>query len=402
MMKMSGLGRKLGRFVASAVLAASALATAHASDDTLLWSVSSDQSGPASYDGKFQATAFRDYVEWKNKNGGIRGRKIELVTHDTMFDPAKAIAGLKADLAKAKKPVFVFGDGTAMTRLFSPENNSNHKILMLSGSFASEFDNTEQFPYHFIAGVSYGDQQLLLLQHIKKSHKGDAPRIGFIHSNTAWGRDGVQAAVDYAKSLGFKVELIQQTKLVETDVVPYVQALRRASVDYVIFTGYQFSVWPEIMRLARDYGLKTQFMGQHWAMDRSAIKKIGAVADGYMGISPWVFNTTDAKHEMLRTIDSTLRAKDPSYSGYPPMGYMHGWFSAMIASKAVEITLDKGQPLTGDNLADNLRSVKNWETGIISTPVRFAGQKVPFGRVYRWDASKDWDPVPVSDWLSVE
>lgn len=400
---MAAFTRRFGLGAALAIsLAAAGLTTADAAEGTLVWSINSDQSGPASYDGKAQAEGFRDYVKWKNDNGGIKGRKIELLVHDTTFDPAKAIAGLKQDLAKPSKPVYIFGDGTAMTKLFSTENNSTHKILMTSGSFASEFDNTEQFPYHFIAGSSYGDQQILLLQYIKQTHKGGAPRIGFIHSNTSWGRDGVDAAVAYAKEQGFNVELIQQTKLVETDVVPYVLAVRQAKVDYVIFTGYQFSVWPEIVRLSRDYGLDTKFMGQHWAMDRTAIRRIGKVADGYMGVSPYVFNTTNAKHEILKAIDSILRAKDPSYTGYPVMGYMHAWFSAMMATKAIEMTLEKGQPLTGDNLANNLRSVKDWETGIISTPVHLAGQKVPYGRIYRWDASKDWDPVPVSDWLSVK
>lgn len=403
-MKITKLERSLRRrTIVALALSVCGLASvpAMAANDDLVWSISSDHSGPASYDGKFQAESFKDYVKWKNDNGGIRGRKIKLIVNDTTFDPAKAISGLKQVLSR-EKPVYIFGDGTAMTKIFSPENNTTHKILMSSGSFASEFDDTEKFPFHFIAGTSYGDQQLLLLRHIKATHKGGKPKVGFIHSNTAWGRDGVEAAVAYAKELGFDVELVQQTKLVETDVGPYVLAVRRAKLDYVIFTGYQFSVWPEIVRLSRDYGLTTQFMGQHWAMDRTAIQKIGKVADGYMGISPYVFSTTNAKHEMLKTIDAIQRAKDPKYSGYPPMGYFHAWFSAMMATKAIEMTLDKGQELNGENLANNLRSVKGWDTGIISVPVDFAGQKVPVGRVYRWDASKNWDPVPVSDWLTLK
>lgn len=403
-MKIRNLAGALTRSATVALsiaLCAFCSAAAMAAEKELVWSINSDQSGPASYDGKFQAEAFGDYVKWKNEDGGIRGHKIKLVVNDTTFDAAKGIAALKHVLSN-EKPVYIFGDGTAMTKLFSPDNNSTHKILMSSGSFASEFDDGEKFPYHFIAGASYGDQQLLLLRHIKAAHKGGTPKVGFIHSNTSWGRDGVEAAVAYAKKLGFDVDLVQQTKLVETDVAPYVLAVRRAKLDYVIFSGYQFSVWPEIVRLSRDYGLKTQFMGQHWAMDRTAIQKIGKVADGYMGISPYVFSTTNAKHEVLKTIDKVQRAKNPNYTGYPPMGYMHAWFSAMMATKAIEMTLEKGQPLTGDNLTTNLRSVKNWDTGIISVPVHFAGQKVPFGRVYRWDASKNWDPVPVSDWLTVK
>lgn len=373
-----------------------------ANETELVWSVHSDQSGPASYDGKYQAEAFTDYVHWKNERGGIEGRKIRLILNDTQFDPTTAMAGLRRVLS-TEKPVYIFGDGTAMTRVFSPENNSQHHILMSSGSFASEFDDTTAFPYNFIGGASYGDQQIMLIDYIKSSHKGsEAPRVGFVHSNTGWGRDGVEQAVEYAREAGLTVDLVQQTRLVETDVVPYVLSIRRAKLDYVIFTGYQFSVWPEIIRLSQEYGLKTQFLGQHWAMDRTAISDIGEIANGYIGVSPYVFNTTDAEHEVLQAIDTIQRSKNPNYTGYPPMGYMHGWFSAMMATKAIEMTLAKGQPLTGENLADNLRSVRAWDTGLIGTPVNITGQKAGYGRIYRWNGADNWKPEPVSEWMAIE
>src|ERR1019366_3005257 len=73
--------------------------TAHAADE-LVWSIHVDITGPASYSGGQQASGFKDYVEWINSKGGIRGRNVKLLVSDTTFQPAVAIAGLKKVLAE--------------------------------------------------------------------------------------------------------------------------------------------------------------------------------------------------------------------------------------------------------------------------------------------------------------
>lgn len=397
------------RSALAAAMAGLALATfaprAEAADpNELVWSIHVDMTGPASYSGAAQAASFKDYAEWINAKGGIRGRKVRLILSDTTFQPAVAVAGFKKVTAE-EKPVYVTGDSTAMIKAISPENNTTYKILMTSGSLATEFDDSAAFPYHFMAGAPYGPQLEMLLRYIKSTHKTGTPTLAIVHSNIALGRDGIDFAVATAKKLGVEVKLVQQTKFVEADVSPYALALRQAKPDYVIFHGYAYAVWPEIMRLVRDYGLKdTKFLASVWQMEREKVMELGPIADGLIGVSPFAFSTTgpDAGPTM-KIIDDILRKKNPAYSGYPPIGYVQSWMNAMIATRAIEITLDAGKPLDGDNLAAALHTIKNWDTGgIFGVPVAFTGQKIGVGRVYRWNAGKAWTPEPVSDWLRVE
>jgi branched-chain amino acid transport system substrate-binding protein len=387
----------------AAVGATLAVGLARAADNELVFSIHVDLTGPASYSGSKQAEGFKDYVEWLNGKGGIRGRKVKLLVSDTTFKPDVAVAGLKKVLAETT-PVYVSGDSTAMIQAITPENNSTYKILMTSGSLATEFDDTAKFPYHFLAGAPYGTQMELLLRHIKQTHAGSAaPTVAIVHSNIPLGRDGIDKASVVAAKLGIEIKLVQQTKFVETDVGPFALALRQARPDYCIFHGYAFSVWPEIVRLARDYGMKTQFLGTCWTMEREQIMLLTDVADGYMGVSPFEFSTADTSKPMLAAMDGMQRKRNPKYDGYPPIGYVQSWMNAMIATKAIELTLDAGKPLTGDNLAAALHTVKDWDTGgIYGIPVNITGQKIGVGRIYRWNAKANWKPEPVSDWLVSE
>ena len=374
--------------------------TARAADEELVFSIHVDLTGPASYSGGKQAEGFKDYVEWINAKGGIRGRKVRMLLSDTTFKVDVAVAGFKKVLAETK-PIFLSGDSTAMIQAITPENNATHKILMTSGSLATEFDDTAKFPYHFLAGSPYGTQMELLLIHIKATHKGSAPpSVAIVHSSIPLGRDGIEKAREVAGRLGIDLKLVQQTKFIEADVGPFALALRQARPDYCIFHGYAFSVWPEVVRLVRDYGLKTQFLGTIWTMEREQIMQLTDVTDGYMGVSPYVFSSADTSKPMLAAIDQMQRKRNPKFDGYPPIGYVQSWTNAMMATKAIELTVDAGKPLTGDNLADALRGLKNWDTGgIFGVPVSVTGQKIGVGRIYRWNAKAAWTPEPVSDWL---
>ena len=382
------------------VIGSSGLATAA---DEIVWSVHVGITGPAACSGAKQAEGIQDYVAWKNAHGGIRGRMIKLLMTDTTFQPAEAVAGFKRVLSNYK-PVYVSGDGTAMTKALNAENNSTYDILMTSGSFGTEFDDTKNYPLHFMAGPSYGDQIEIALKYVRSQYTGTrTPKVAMVHSNIAFGRDPIERLQEVAKRLKIDVALIQQTKFVETDVSAFALAIRQARPDFVVFHGYAFSVWPEIMRQVREYGLDTKFLGTIWAMDRIKVMEIGPAADGYMGVQPYPYSTAGRSELILKEIDKILRDKDPKYDGHAQIGYFHSWANALLATKAIEMAIDKGQPLTGTNLANNLRTVKDWDTGgVFGTKVSVTGQKIGVGRIYRWNAKKDWTPEPVSDWITVD
>jgi branched-chain amino acid transport system substrate-binding protein len=386
---------------AAAAVSTFNIRTAQAAD-ALNWSIHCDLTGPAAEGGKFQGDGFTAYADWINAQGGIRGRKINLTVNDSTFKVDVAVANVKKELARGRVD-YLFGESTGMIQAISPENNSTYKIFMTSGSFASELADEKNFPYHFVTGATYGAQLRMLVDYIKQSSGSNPATLAVVHSSTGMGRDGIEGALERAKELGIKVVLVQQTKFVETDVSAYALAIRNARPTHVIHHGYSFAVWPEIVRLVRDYGMNdTVFLGTIWQNERAKMIELKDVAEGLVGVKLWNDDTLKPAGEMMKTIGTAIKAKQPNFNGYARLGFLNAWMSGMMATKAFESVIDAGKEVNGDNLAQAMRAIKDWDTGgLIDVPVSITGQQVGMGRIIRWSQKNNWDPQHLTEWLKV-
>lgn len=313
-----------------------------------------------------------------------------------------AVANVKKALAQGRID-FLFGESTGMIQAITPENNATHKIFMTSGSFATELADEKNYPYHFIPGATYGAQLKMLVQYIKTSSAGKPAKLVVVHSSTAMGRDGIDDAVKAAKEAGIEVALVQQTKFVETDVSAFALAIRQARPTHVIHHGYSFAVWPEIVRLVRDYGMNdVTFLGTIWQSERAKVADMKDVAKGLIGVKVWNDDTNKPAGPTMQTIGEILRKKDPKWNGFVRLGFLDAWISGMMATKAFEIVIDFGKPVNGDNLAAAMRGVKNWDTGgIIDVPVSMMGQQIGLGRIIRFNPTQADIVENVTGWLQV-
>lgn len=402
---MKSLIKGSTRLVAGIGAALSLGLSAPAMSQDIVWSAHLGLTGGSAYAAKFQLDGFKDFIDWKNANGGIRGRKIKLLAEDTTFKVDVAVAGFKRLMAEHPEVVYVSGDSTGFVQGTSPENNERFKRLMTSGSFASEFGDTKKYPYNFLAGPSYGDMIGVLLKYIKDDWKGPgAPKLALVHSAIEFGRDPIEGSVKRAKEMGIDVVLVNQTKFIEVDVGPDALKLRQANPDYTIFHGYAYATWPEMLKLAKDYGMKSKFLVTVWSADAPALEKLGPSVDGLIGFAPYPYTTIGATTPMLKVIDAQIRKRDPKYDGYPTHGYMQSWVNAMMAAKAAELVIDAKKPVTGENMKNALETLKNWDTGgVFGTNVAIRDHKMPVGRVWRFEM-KQGQPikaVPVSSFIQL-
>jgi branched-chain amino acid transport system substrate-binding protein len=386
---------------AGAVASTFNIRTARA-EDSLNWSVHCDLTGPAAEGGKFQGDGFTSYAKWINAQGGIRGRKVNVTLNDSTFKVDVAVANFKKELAKGRID-YLFGESTGFIQAISPENNSTHKILMTSGSFASELADEKAFPYHFVTGATYGAQLKMLVDYIKESTGSNKAKLVVIHSSTAMGRDGIEAAVKHAAELGIEVALVQQTKFVETDVSAFALAIREHQPTHVIHHGYSLSVWPEIIQLVRDYGMTdVVFLGTVWQSEHVKMKQVPEAAEGLIGMKLWNDDTLQPAGPMMKTLGEVCTGLYPDFWGYARLGFLNAWMSGMMATKAFETVIDAGKEINGDNLSEALRSVKDWDTGgLIDKPVSIVGQQVGMGRIIRYSKATDFHPEHLTDWVKV-
>jgi len=335
-----------------------------------------------------------DYIAYANEQKLVKGKKLVYIYEDTGYDTEKAVAAFKKMMAQ-HSPVIMYGESTGQGKAIAPELNSRYKVLYGSTSFSSELANPETHPYSFVSGPTYSDMFGILLEYIAKNPKKGKPKVAFFYSDTEFGKDPIAWAKERAAALGIEVVAEVVTKVGALDVTTEVLSLKKAQPDYVIFQGYVLAPIPEVIRAARDHGLETTFMSTFWSMDKMVIEKLGADAEGYMGVNPYSYYWDDAPG--IVAMRKYNERTHPEVT-YRPSSYIQGWFTGMVYVETIRRVVEAKKPVTGDNLKDALAKIKDWDTGGVTGKVTFVNNKAAVGRVYKANVAKGIFE-PASDWI---
>lgn len=388
--------RKIHRAAAVlAALVALAAGSARAADEVVTVGACQPITGRFAFAGVAINAGLQDYLNYANEKGLVKGKKFNYVYEDSGYDTDRAVACFKKIMAQAK-PVIMYGESTGLGKAISPELNSRYKVLYASASFSSELADPKTHPYSFISGPTYSDMFGILLEYIARNKGAAKPKVAYFYSDTEFGKDPIPYARKRAAELGIDVVAEIVTKVGAVDVTSEVLQLKKTQPDYVIFQGYVLAPIPEVIRAAKDFGLKTKFMGTFWSMDKTIIDKLGADAEGYMGVNPFAYYYDEAVPGIaaMRAVNQKAHPEEK----YRPNSYIQGWFTGMVYVEAVRRVAAAGKPITGDNLAAVLDTIKDWDTGGVTGKVTFVDHKAGVGRVYRANAAKGVFE-PASDWI---
>lgn len=340
-----------------------------------------------------------DFIAYANEQGLVKGAKLTYLFEDTGYDTEKAVAAFKKMMAQ-HAPAIMYGESTGQGKAIAPELNSKYKVMYGSTSFSSELADPRTHPYSFVSGPTYSDQFGILLQYIAQGAKaGTKPRVAFFYSDTEFGKDPIAWGKARAAELGIEVVAEVVAKVGAVDVTTEVLNLKKARPDFVIFQGFVMAPVPEVIRTAREHGLKATFMSTFWSMDKGIIEKLGEDAEGYMGVNPYGYYYDDTP--AMAAMRKFNQRVHPAEAAYRPNTYIQGWFTGMVFVESLRRTVAAGKPVTGDNLMAALATIKDWDTGGLTGKVTFVNNKAAVGRVYRANVAKGIFE-PASDWIQVK
>jgi len=336
-----------------------------------------------------------DALMMANEEGGINGKKIQYIMEDGTYNVDVAVAAFKRIMAR-DKPEVMYGESTALGKAMAPEIKDRYKVLYSSTSFSSELADAAKNPYVFVPGPTYSDMFGILLKYIAKEKPG--ANVAFFYSDTEFGKDPIPYGRQMCKQLGLNLVAEEVAKVGGVDVASQILDLKRKKAEYVIFQGFVLSPVPAVIKQARDYGLKVKFMGTHWGTHKMLLDKMGALADGYLGVMPYAFYYQD-DIPMIRKIRAWNEKHHPDVK-YRPTSYMQGFMTGLIFVECLK-RADAAGELNGEGLSKALRSIKNLDVGGLMAPITIVNNKIPMGRVYRANINqKVFEPV--SGWISTE
>jgi ABC-type branched-subunit amino acid transport system substrate-binding protein len=145
-------------------------------------------SGPASAYagiGKTQAA----YLKMINEQGGINGRKLNLIQYDDAYSPPKAVEQVRK-LVEGDEVLFTFQIiGTPSNAAVQKYLNAKKVPQLLASTGASRFSDPQNAPWTIAYNPNYQSEARIYAKYILKNHP-DA-KIGILFQNDDLGRDYV-------------------------------------------------------------------------------------------------------------------------------------------------------------------------------------------------------------------
>jgi branched-chain amino acid transport system substrate-binding protein len=195
----------LGSFAKLALISAAALAVSAssalaqkkydtgASDTEIKIGQTAPFSGPASAYATI-AKAQAAYIKMINEQGGVNGRKINLIQYDDAYSPPKTVEQVRK-LVESDEVLLTF------QLLGTPGNAAVQKYLnqkkvpqLLAGTGADRFSDYKDFPWTIGYNPSYQTEGRIYAQYILANHP--AAKIAILFQNDDLGRDYVKGLKD--------------------------------------------------------------------------------------------------------------------------------------------------------------------------------------------------------------
>jgi len=220
-------------------------------------------------------------VKKANEQGGINGKKIEVVVEDDAGDPrSAALAAQKLASSDVKAVIGTYG--SAVTEA-SQNIYDEAGILQIATGSTSIRLSEKNLPLFFRtcprddAQGSFAAEQLL-----KKGFK----RIALLHDNSSYAKGLADQTKKCLEGKGVEIVFFDALTAGERDYTATLTKLKAANPDVIFFTGY----YPEagmLLRQKKEMGWNVPMMGGDASNHADLVKVAGnEAAKGYFFVSP--------------------------------------------------------------------------------------------------------------------
>jgi branched-chain amino acid transport system substrate-binding protein len=188
--------------------------------------------GPASSWGQFHAKGHKDYVRYVNEvKGGVGGNKIDLTVVDHAYKVPEAIKYVKKFCTSDKMEMIATwdaGSGIMCKPVIQRYKVPNINYSTYQGILKAPVD------YAYLPFGSYVMDSQAVLEYIRTIHEGrEAPKVGLLTYNNAYGKSIHDPSKEYAAEHGINIVGIEQFPPKTLDLNTELLRLKEAGAEYI-------------------------------------------------------------------------------------------------------------------------------------------------------------------------
>ena len=323
--------------------------------------------GPASSWGQFHEKGQRDYFRYVNEvKGGVAGHKIDMITVDTAYKVPEAQAAVQKFVLQDKVDMIATwgaGEGLAAKPIVQ-----KYKVPTINYSTSWEILE-KPIDYMYLPFGSYKMDCRAVLEYIKTIHTGkEAPKVGLLTYNNAYGRSIHAPSKEYAAKLGIDLVAIEEFPPRTVDLNTELLRLQKKGAQY-IFIQMLPSTIITAFKSADRIKYNPLFLGTWTSTDPDFFKMgKGLIRDRLVmqfpgGLPSDKSKGMDVMKELWKRY-KTVRSFDASY--------WEGVVVGMIMERAFLRAYEKSKAINPGTINAAMESMKNEDFGGLVPAVSFS------------------------------
>jgi branched-chain amino acid transport system substrate-binding protein len=269
-----------------AAFAASLLVGAASAQDTIKIGVTQPLTGAFAASGNYVAQGAKLAEEEINKQGGVLGKKIQLVIEDNKSNPTEAVATAEKLISKDKVPVLMGAWSSTLTLAVMPKL-MEYQVPMLVETSSSGKITTSGNPYIFRISPTSEMEAKAFAPMVKKFNIAKAD---FLATNNDFGLGASQEFQKMLKEQGVRIGAVETMDPKATDFSAQLAKIKASGGD-TLFVTTAVEQATLILRQAKEQQVKARIITTGGSVSPDQlIAQAGAAADGSYHLvffTPW-------------------------------------------------------------------------------------------------------------------
>lgn len=251
--------------------------------DTIKFGVAGPHSGDLASYGLPSVNAAKLVIDKVNANGGINGKKIEMLVEDDVCKP-EISTNTATKLVTNGVDVVLGHICSGATKAAMPIYKSAGILVMSPSATADDLTYSGDYP-NFFRTIAPNAAQSPAMVDFAISKLG-ATKIAVIHDKGDYGKPLAEGAKKRIESGGkAKVVLFEGITPGSMDYSAIVQKIKRSGAEVVVFGGYHPEA-SKIVTIMKKKRLNAKFVSDDGVKDDTFIKVAGAAAEGVYAAGP--------------------------------------------------------------------------------------------------------------------
>lgn len=320
-------------------LAATSQAEVGVTDDKIVLGQSAALSGPAKFLGEEMRDGALAYFAQINEQGGVNGRKIELISLDDGYEPERAADNTKKLIEKHKVFALFGYVGTPTSNAVMPMFTAA-KVPFYAPFTGAESLRTPHNRYVFNVRASYADETEKIIRHATNL---GLKRIAVFYQNDAYGKAGLAGVEQAMQKRGLVIAATGTVERNSTEVTSAIQSLSGSKPDAIVMiTAYKSSA--AFIKSAQQAGITSQYYNVSFVGSRPLAEELGEQAAGVV-VSQVVPSPFDQSQAVVREYRKAMSKYQPK----APISFTS--MEGFIAAKSMVEGLKRaGEALTRERL----------------------------------------------------